>query len=151
MEVISNIALISINETLFVQLISFLILMVLMNRIMFRPLRETMNNRRDYMQKLESDILNADKELKDITQQLKSRTSKVRHEAFSLKEKLEESGTHEADQIFASTQKEIENLREKTRKDVEAQVSEARKYLKTESEVLAVSVMEKILNRRLVS
>ena len=39
MQIISNIALISINETLVVQLISFLIFLFIINRIMFRPLR----------------------------------------------------------------------------------------------------------------
>jgi F-type H+-transporting ATPase subunit b len=151
MEVISNIALISINETLFVQLISFLILMVLMNRIMFRPLRETMHNRQDYIQKLESDILNADNELKDVTSQLKARAAAIKNEAFQLKGELEESGEKEAGEIFSTAQKEIEKLKEKTRQDIEAQISEARKYLKTESETLAVRVMEKILDRRLVS
>lgn len=151
MEVISNIALISINETLFVQLISFLILMVLMNRIMFRPLRETMHKRQDYIQKLESDLVNADNELKDVTSRLKARAAAIKNEAFQLKGELEESGEKQAGEIFSTTQKEIENLREKTRQEIDAQISEARKRLRKESELLAVSVMEKILDRRLVS
>ena len=45
MQIISNIALISINETLIVQLISFLIFLFVINRIMFRPLRKTVGPR----------------------------------------------------------------------------------------------------------
>ena len=39
MEIITTNALISINATFFVQLITFLLFMVIMNRIMYQPLR----------------------------------------------------------------------------------------------------------------
>jgi len=45
MQIVSNVALISINETMVVQLISFLIFLFVINRVMFRPLRESMHER----------------------------------------------------------------------------------------------------------
>jgi F-type H+-transporting ATPase subunit b len=95
--------------------------------------------------------VNADNELKDVTSRLKARAAAIKNEAFQLKGELEESGEKQAGEIFSTTQKEIENLREKTRQEIDAQISEARKRLRKESELLAVSVMEKILDRRLVS
>ena len=45
MQIITNIALISINETLIVQLLSFLIFLFIINRVMIRPLRGVMSDR----------------------------------------------------------------------------------------------------------
>ncbi len=150
-DIVTNIALISINETLFIQLISFLVFVFIMNRMMFRPLRSVIQERDDYIQKIESDIVNAEQDLDNITNQLKKQEMAVRQEAFELKEELEESGSRQAGEIFNAVSKEIAALKEKTQKDVEAQITEARKHLRTESETLSVYIMEKILERRLVS
>jgi F0F1-type ATP synthase membrane subunit b/b' len=59
-------------------------------------------------------------------------------------------GKNQMEDILASARQEIETLKERAQKEIEAQVSEARKDIRKESEALAFSVMEKILDRRLV-
>lgn len=149
MEIVSNIALISINETLFIQLISFLIFLFIMNRLMFRPLRSVMNERDSYIGRIESEILDAENELEKISKQLNAQASAVRQEAFEMKEALEESGSQEAAQILKASRGEIQDLKDKTHKEVDAQITQAMKYFKEESEKLAISIMEKILDRRI--
>lgn len=149
MHIISNIALISINETLFVQLLSFLIFLFIINRIMFRPLRNVMNERVDFMDQLKVDTVDAVKELEDLTKQLKMKESEVRSQALDLKKALEESGSAKSAEIFASTRREIEAIKEKAEMEVNDQISEARKHIQKESQALAVSIMEKMLDRRL--
>ena len=150
MQIVENIALISINETLFIQLISFLLFMVIMDRIMFRPLRKVMGDRDDYVQKIESEIADAENKLNNISTQLKLKASAVRQEAFDLKEKLEASGSQHATDMFDVTRKDIAELKKSAGKEIDAQIAEAKKYIKTESESLALNIMEKILDRRLV-
>lgn len=149
MEVITNIALITINETMVIQLVSFLIFMFIMNRIMFRPLRKVMKERDDYITNLESEIGGAEKELEKINRQLREEEVSVRQDALNAKEELEKSGSQEAEGIFNVTRDEIEVLKTKAEKEIEAQIFEAKKYIRTESETLAVQIMEKILDRRL--
>ncbi|RLC13100.1 MAG: hypothetical protein DRI57_16880 [Deltaproteobacteria bacterium] len=150
MQIVENIALISINETLFIQLISFLIFMVIMDRIMFRPLRKVMGDRDDYVQKIESEIADAEIELDNISTQLKAKSSVIKQEAFDLKEELEASGSQHATDMFEATLKDIEEIKRNAGKEIDAQIAEAKKYIKTESESLALNIMEKILDRRLV-
>lgn len=149
MHIISNIALISINETLFVQLLSFLIFLFIINRIMFRPLQNVMNERVNYMDKIKVDTVDAVKELEDLIQKLRRKESEVRTRALELKKELEESGSAKSAEIFASTRQEIEAIKEKAEMEVNAQISEARKHIQEESEALAVNIMEKMLDRRL--
>ena len=149
MQIISNIALITINETLFVQLLSFLIFMFIINRIMFRPLQSVMKERESYMDQVKLETVDAAKEFEILTQKLKAQESEVKTEALALKKKLEESGGMQAAEIIDSARKEIEALKEKTEMEVDTQLSEARKRLQMESEALAINIMEKLLGRRL--
>ena len=150
MHIISNIALITINETLLFQLISFLIFLFIINRIMFRPLQSVMDNRKIHMDKIQTDTVDAIKELEILTQKLKVQESEVRTEALELKREVEESGSRQAAEIFAASKKEIETLKEKAEMEVKARIAEARKHLKKESEALVMNVMEKLLDRRMI-
>ena len=151
MQIVSNIALISINETLFAQLISFLIFLFIINRIMFRPLKTTMTERGEFIQGLSQGIKDTEKETEDILADLKKRERAVKREAYDLSAKLEHEGSEKAENIHLEAVSAIAELRHKTEKNVDAQLKEAKRHLEAESEELAVRIMEKVLNRRLSS
>ena len=149
MQIISNIALISINETFIVQIISFLIFLYIINRIMFKPLRSVMTDRKNHIKSIQQDIVAADHKIDALADQIRAQESAVKSEAFAQKASLEEAGGRQAEEIFAAARAEIEAARDKAQKEVDAQIFEAKKYVKAESEALALSVMEKLLDRRL--
>ena len=151
MELVANVALITINETLIFQVISFLIFLFIMNRIMFRPLRNIMTERDEHIEKIKTDTVDAQKQFDSINTQISEQVAQVREEAFKVKGKLESDGEQEADVILASAKKEIAAANETARKDVEARVTAARRDLQDESEALALNIMESILDRRLQS
>jgi len=148
MQIVSVEALLSINETLIVQLISFLIFLFIIKRVMFRPLRGLMKERVEHVEKIKCDISEAEKEYVKLLDKIKARESAVKTEAFSIQEKLEKSGGMEAVAVIESTRQEIFELKEKVGRELEAQISEAKKHIKKESEAIAVTIMEKFLDRR---
>ena len=148
MQIISNIALLSINETLVIQVLSFLIFLFIINRIMFRPLRSTMDEREAYLKKINNEIADAKDELETIARRIEAHESAVKLEAFELNDKLEESGNQEATDIITSAREEIAGLRQNATRQIDYQISEARDHLERESEALAMNIMEKILDRR---
>ena len=148
MEIISNIALISINETLIVQVISFLIFLYLINRIMFRPLRNVIADRDIYIERIKLDIDQAQKQIKTMSSQIRGQEAEVKKEAFDLKEQQEKIGNRQAKEIFAAVRQEIADTSAKVQKDIDIKISEARQSLQKESELLAKSIIEKILDRR---
>ncbi|MBW2432652.1 MAG: ATP synthase F0 subunit B [Deltaproteobacteria bacterium] len=148
MQIISNVALISINETLIFQVISFLIFLFIINRIMFRPLRKVMNERETYIEDVQKDIVVAENQFEDLTHQIQAQENTVRDEAFKQKEQLEASGSQQASEIMTSTREEINALRAEAQKEVNAQISAARKHVQRESEDLAKDIIETVLYRR---
>jgi F-type H+-transporting ATPase subunit b len=151
MEIVSNIALISINATLFHQLIAFLIFLFIINRIMFRPLRSVMGERESFLEKIRLDTVDAAKEFERLTATLKAKESTVRSEAQDVRSELEERGGREVVKILESARQEISSIKAKVETAVDAQIAEARKKLRQESEALAINIMEKMLDRRLGS
>ncbi len=151
MQIISNVALISINETLILQIISFLIFLFIINRIMFRPVRKVMNERESYIENIQKDIVAAENQFEDLTNQIQAQEKAVRNEAFAQKEQLEASGGQQAAEILASTREEINTLRTEAQKEVDARISEARKHAQKESEKLAPKIIETVLYRKLHS
>lgn len=149
MKIIENIALISINETLFVQLISFLIFLFIINRIMFRPLEKVMHDRNKYIDDMKQNVENAKDKMNLLMSQLNEREKQAKEEAFILQKKLEDAGSLEASKMFAETRKDVEKHAELVHQEVQQQIMEAKKQFSKESEMIASTIMEKVLNRRI--
>ena len=149
MEIVSNVALISINETLILQIISFLIFLFIINRIMFRPLQNIMAERNAHIEKIKTDIIQAQKRVENITVEINDQEAAVKKEANEFKATLEDAGNRQATEIFASVKEEIAEANQEAKKDIEVKLSEARKIIQKESETLAVDIIERILERRL--
>jgi F-type H+-transporting ATPase subunit b len=149
MHIISNIALICINETLIVQLISFLVFLFIINRVMFRPLIEERSKRDHHIENLKTNIADAIHELDDITKKINAAESKAKKEAMNFKEALKASGIKEASDILESASGNIMHIKEKAESDIEAWLSEAKKSIKKEAKSLCVNILEKVLDRRM--
>jgi F-type H+-transporting ATPase subunit b len=148
MQIISNIALISINETLVVQLISFLIFLFIINRIMIRPLRATMAERDNHIQMVREDILDSKKELEEIIDESRQEEKEIRQAALQIVAEMESLGKHEAQDIMSVARKEIAVVKKQTQGEIERLLAEAMTSIQKEAEVLSVSIIEKILDRK---
>lgn len=147
MEIISNVALISINETLIVQVVGFLVFLFVINRIMFRPLRNVMSDRDIHIERVKRDITQAQKEVDAITSQIQEQESATRKEALELKDDLEATGSQQAKEIFESVKKQITADRQKVQQEIKVRIAEERKAVEKESQALALNIIDKIINR----
>jgi len=150
MEIVSNIALISINETLIVQLVSFLTFLFVINIVLFRPLKRVMEKRDEYMDDLKQDVVKSEKKMEEFKEQMRKHETAVRREAEEIKTELMASGNKTASEIFAGIRSEIEGLKSENEKEIKRQLISARQDVIAEVEQLAVDIMERVLNRRLV-
>lgn len=149
MQIISNIALISINETLVIQLISFLVFLFVINRVMIQPLRGVALERENHIQKIQEEAREAEEEIERLMKRMKKQEAVTVRTAHEISSKLEASGNQEADEIVHAAHREVAKMSQENRQLVAAQVSEARKSIQKEAESLAVGMMEKLLERRL--
>ena len=151
MEIVSNQALISINETAIIQLISFLIFLFVINRLMFRPLNKAVSDRSSYIEKLKQDVADSEKEIEQLLARLEERKAAARDEAIAVNMELESDAGKQAQTLLNEARKEIDMLKSKAEKDIEGQIARAREGIKKESESLVVSIMEQVLNRKVAA
>ena len=151
MEIIATTALISINETLIVQLVSFFIFLYVMNRIMFRPLLSTIEQRDEYIDRVKEDILTGRDNLDQLIIDLDKQRGEVIKEAEAVVHSIEAEGDRRASELIEEARQQITDLRHETENQVKGQVQQARKVLAGEVDAITVTLMEKVLHRRLSS
>jgi F-type H+-transporting ATPase subunit b len=149
MEIIATNALISINETLVVQLVSFLIFLYVMNRIMFRPLLSTISQRKELIADFQKDIISGKEDLVRLGKELDREQAKVIKEAHKVVLALETEGDLRASDILEEVRQQISDLRHETETRIKDQVRQARMELAGEVEAVTLTIMEKVLHRRL--
>ena len=147
MEIVYTNGMITINETLVVILVSFLIFVMIINRLMFRPLQETIRQRDDHLDSLDSDIKDAQKNATDLMARLREKETAARQEGQVLKTELETMANDQAKEIVEAARGTISDLRENTKKEVNTQVTEAKKTIQQDAEKLSLEIMTKILGR----
>ncbi len=149
MQIITNIALISINETLIVQLLSFLIFLFIINRVMIRPLRGVMSDREQHIDEIKKDIVDAQKDLVEKTRQSQAKEDAIRADALHFEHEMEASGKEESTAIVSQAQAEIARMKQAAEDEIDVQLIAARKKIQKNSEPLARHIMEKVLGRSL--
>lgn len=149
MEIIRTVALISINETLIIQLVSFLIFLFLFNRLMIQPLRNVAQDRAHYLERMQNEADAAKNETQLLRNEVEAEKAKVRSEAFQASQQLEKEGSKTMTQLLDEARETIASRRTAVKAEIDAKLIETRGAIESEAEALAVSMMEKILGRRL--
>lgn len=148
MQIIETIALITINETLIFQLISFLLFLFILNRIMIRPLRRVMNEREAMLDRISEEIVTTENSFHDVGHQIEDQEKAARKEAFKIRNEIEASGKLEADDILTSTRGEINALKQKFHKETTARLAAARKEIEKEALTISDRMIASLLGQR---
>lgn len=151
MEIVNATALITINETFFVQLISFLLFMYILNKIMVRPLIDTIERRKGYFSDIKTDVEKAKSDIVKLNRELDKERSQILKEADAVNRRLDAEADHSASEQIASAVSQIAQLRQETDATVKAQLKAVRAQLAEEVDALSTTIMEKVLHRRLQS
>lgn len=151
MQIVETVELISINGTLFFQLISFLIFLFLINRIMIRPLRRQSGERIAYLQSITKDIATAQSSCDALNREMKTQEDKMRRTAAAMRHELETSGIKVAEDLIAKTREEINQIKSRAQRENETEIAAVRKQLSIEAESIAHQMMDSLLERRIES
>ena len=151
MEIVENVALISINATMLVQLLSFLLFMWLLNRIMIRPLRRVMRERTIYIDQIRQQVVDADEEFQKVALQIKDQERDVRQTALNIRQDIEATAHQSAMATLNKTKQEISHLRKEAQQQVNAKISDARQLMEVEAEGLSDQMVAVLMNQRGVS
>jgi F-type H+-transporting ATPase subunit b len=141
------VALIKIDWTILLQAANFMVLMLVLNSILYRPLRNLLNRRRESIdgahgraRELETQIA---EKMSRYQEQLQQAKLKGNEEKMALRAA---AAKNEAELLASAHQSASEQL-QAIKNQVHAEVEIARKSLKADTEVLAAQVAAKVLGR----
>jgi len=140
---------ISINETLLVQMVNVLVLVFLMNMILYRPIRRIVTQRKQFIQEQESAIKQADSEAMTIVEEFNARIREARQAG---RQKIQEikNAAHEYEksllqQAMDGASRQLAEMRARIGQDI----GSAREELKKQVKALSIDLAQKILGRSL--
>lgn len=140
---------ISINATLVVQIIQFLILMFVLNRVLFRPMLNTISQREEYIRKSKERINTLENEVERLREEYATRQANTRKEVTQERAELRRSGKDEMAGFLQESRKEVEKIRTGADKEAERELENNRPKLQDKADQLAYQIMEKVIGRRL--
>jgi F-type H+-transporting ATPase subunit b len=138
-----------IDWTLLVQVINFFILLGLLQWLLFRPLRNIMDQRQDEIKGSLNQVRDLEKDIQDKQAAYAERLETVREEARQQREVMRRSVAAEQAELSAAAQREVAASRHELKKRIGAEQKEAAAVLKAEAERLAQAITRKIAGRSL--
>lgn len=140
---------ISINATLLVQLIHFLLLLFIMNRLMLQPLLKVIREREAYTVNTKSEIKEIEVKIGQLKEQFIAKENDARKDAARERTDILNVGLNEADGFVNKSREEVSVIRQQAEKEVEAEVTKTQPLLADQASTLVSGIMEKIIGRRI--
>jgi F-type H+-transporting ATPase subunit b len=140
---------ISINATLVIQVIHFLILTYVLNRLMLQPLLKLIRERQTYVENTRRGIEDMELETERLRQEYVSREAGARREASDERIRIRSEGTAESEGFTDKSRQKVVSMRAEADRQAEKEIEKSQPLLHDEAAGLAQEITKKILGRRI--
>jgi len=141
---------ISLDWTLILQFVNFFVLLVVLNKLLYRPLLGVLKERRETIDGSHEKAKSLQVEIEEKMARYQAQLNDAKVAANQERTKLKQTATAEEAAILGEAQKKSSARLQTIKGQVAAEANEAGKTLKTEAEGLAGLIATKILGRELV-
>ena len=141
--------LISLDKSLIIQMLNFVILLVVLHKVLYKPFIAKMNERTDAIKKSLEEAQAARAEAARQQEENAARQRAALQEAAAIRESALKEAAEEARKQIASAQAQAKKLVDDTRAQMDAEVRRAREELRREVAELATAVAEKLVRKSL--
>ena len=140
---------IQIDWTLGAQLVTFLVLVFLLNMVLFRPIREALKKRQARMDAQEADINFMETQGQGLDSETKDKMAAARREGVGARESLKQEGSEAEAALLEEIKREVDQEWSQVEQQIKKDVARARKALQTQTQSFAQLLVSKILGREL--
>ena len=140
---------VSIDYSLGIQIINFVLLIFILNRLLYKPLLGMIDKRKRHLEASEAEI----KRLREtVDQKMAAYEEKLRRakvDAVEQKNEIIRQGAEEAKAIIDAVRAEIPGMMEQFTARMQEEIGGAKRILTNQSQKLSVEIAEKVLGRSL--
>ena len=134
-----------LNKWFFAQLANFLLLLILLNIILFRPLLRLFKERDAGINGALDSAKSMDKEKDGIMAQIDTKLAEGRTRAKTMFEELSKQGMDVQKQALTAAQNEAIEINKKAKDELESAVGKARASLRSDVESFSKQIVEKLV------
>jgi F-type H+-transporting ATPase subunit b len=143
------VAVIKIDWTILLQAANFMVLMLVLNIILYRPMRDLLNRRRQSVDGAHSRARELEAQIAEKMSRYQEQLQQAKLKGNEEKTALRAAAARQEAELLATAHQVASEQLQTIKNRVQAEAEAARKALKSETEVLAVHVATKVLGRAL--
>ena len=143
------IGLVDISFTFVAQMISFLILLYVLNRVLYKPLLKFLDKRSEDIKRSMAQAESTEKEAGVVLDSAKEELEKARAKAHAIKNQAQQIADGESENIVKNARREAEELLARAKKETETELGQAKDELQRKTGLLAVEISERLLRSNL--
>lgn len=140
---------INLDGTLIVQLVNFLLLVLALNYLLYRPIRKIMTERAELFDKLKDKAAKAKAEIESGEAEKARLKAESLRQGLNLKNELTAKSLEQEKSILADAQEKALRQTTEARNRLRQSLEQARAALSQESQNIARDMAEKVLGRKL--
>jgi F-type H+-transporting ATPase subunit b len=141
--------LIQLNATLLVQVVSFVILLAVLHRFVYRPLLATLEARSTVIREQLAEAQAAREAAQRQQAEFEQRLTAAQAEAQATRERALREAAETRERLTADARQEAARLVAEARAEIEQSVRRARQELRAEVGALAIEVAERVIQKSL--
>lgn len=135
--------------SVFIQVVNFLLVIIILNHFLFRPIRGIIQERKEKIEGFESEIEQISSKADERGQEIESRLTVMRREGFDQKEIVKEQGLDDEKRIIDRAKDQAEEAMRRITAQITEEVGAAREELRADLEAFSLELAQKVLGRSL--
>ena len=138
---------VTIDITMVIQMINMVVLMLLLNGVLYKPIKKILKERSEKMQGMQTDVAKFEENARLRQEEVDAKMSKASGKAKAALDSARAEAQAAGDEKMASIKAEVEEFKETQLADINTQIDSAQQELKANLDGFAKDMASKILGR----
>ncbi len=138
---------ITIDLSIVAEIIGVLILIVVLNSMLYQPIRRILKERQEKMNSIEAEATKFEDRIKSLVEDYERKLREARQAGKAEFDKLKEEAKELERKLMEESTKEAEAKRQELMGQLAGQIDAAKKELQAKAESFAVEIAQKLLGR----
>jgi len=138
---------ITIDASIWFQIIGMLVLIVVLNSLLYKPIRQMLQERESKMAAIREEAERSERNTDQLLENFNAKLANARSQGIKKREELKAQAREEEKALIEESTKEATQKKQELLGELTAQIEAARKELKAQAEAFAVEIAQKLLGR----
>ncbi|MBA7565533.1 ATP synthase subunit b [subsurface metagenome] len=138
---------VELNSTVWIQMANFLVLILILNFLLFRPVLKIIEKRNKRIEESKEGVRSLDETIERKMAQYEEKIRQARAEATVQRDKVKEEGAEQSKEMIGKVRGEISKKLEGFKAQLKKETDEARGSLREQTGTIAAEISEKVLGR----